>query len=67
MMVAGKQEVDQQEFDAHYHCDRGWEPKQVRDRWASQAGNLAADVREELGTRARLVVKPWGLGTHITS
>ena len=29
----------------------------------SQAEDLAADVRAELGTRARLVVKPWGMGS----
>jgi hypothetical protein len=26
----------QQEFDAHYRWDRGWESDQIRDRWASQ-------------------------------
>jgi hypothetical protein len=53
----------QQEFDAHCHWDRGWDSDEIRDRWASQAEDLAADVRTELGTRARLVVKPWGLGS----
>jgi hypothetical protein len=49
----------QQEFDAHYRWDRGWESNQLRDRWASQAKNLAADVRAALGTRAELVVNLW--------
>jgi hypothetical protein len=43
--------------------DRGWEPDEIRDRWASQAADLAADVRTELGTRARLVVNRWALGS----
>ena len=34
----------QQEFDAHCHWDRGWESDEIRDRWASQAEDLAADV-----------------------
>jgi hypothetical protein len=49
----------QQEFDAHCHWDRGWDSDEIRNRWASQAEDLAADVRAELGTRAKLVVKPW--------
>ena len=53
----------QREFDAHYHWDRGWESDEIRDQWASEAADLAADVRTELGTRARLVVKLWGLGS----
>ena len=53
----------QEEFDARCHWDRGWDSDEIRDRWASQAEDLAADVRTELGTRARLVVKPWGLGS----
>jgi hypothetical protein len=47
----------QQDFDARYHWDRGWESDEIRDRWASQAEDLAADVRAELGTRATLIVK----------
>lgn len=53
----------QQEFDAHHRWDRGWESDEIRDRWASQVEGLAADVRTELGTRARLDVKPGGLGS----
>jgi hypothetical protein len=53
----------QQEFDACCHWDRGWESDEIRDRWAGRAEDLAADVRAELGMRARLVVKPWGLGS----
>jgi hypothetical protein len=39
----------------------GWEPDEIRDQWASEAAGLAAGVRTELGTGARLVVKLWGL------
>ncbi len=53
----------QQEFDDHYRWDRGWEADEIRDHWAGQAADLAADVRAELGTRARLVVKLWPLGS----
>jgi len=53
----------QYEFDTHYHWDHGWESDEIGDRWASQAEDLAADVRAELGTRARLVVKLRGPGS----
>jgi hypothetical protein len=53
----------QHEFDTHHHWDRGWDSGEIRDRWASQAEDLAADVRAELGTRASLVVKLRGLGS----
>ncbi len=33
----------------------------VRDHWASQAKDLAADVRAELGNRAELTVRLWPL------
>jgi hypothetical protein len=51
----------QQEFDANFHSESGWRSAEIRDRWASQAGELAADVRAELGTRAKLVVRLWPL------
>jgi hypothetical protein len=51
----------QQEFDDHYRWDQGWESEEIRDHWASQAADLAADVRAELGARARLIVKLWAL------
>jgi hypothetical protein len=47
----------QREFDVHHHWDRGWKSDEIRDRWTSEATGLAADVRAELGTRARLVVE----------
>lgn len=50
----------QQEFDDNF--DRGWRSAEIRDRWAREAGELAADVRAELGTRAELVVRLWPLG-----
>jgi hypothetical protein len=49
----------QQEFDAHFHWDRGWESRQIRDRWASRAQNLAADVQAALGTKTELVLDLW--------
>jgi hypothetical protein len=51
----------QQEFDENFHWDSGWRSAEIRDHWASQAGELAADVRAELGTRAELVVRLWPL------
>jgi hypothetical protein len=53
----------QQEFDAHYHYAHGWNSHQTGDQWTQQGEDLAADVRRELGTRARLVVKLRGLAT----
>jgi hypothetical protein len=51
----------QQDFDANFHWDKGWRSAQTRDRWARQAEVLAADVRAELGNRARLTVRLWPL------
>ena len=51
----------QQEFDANFHWEKGWRSAEIRDRWASQAEELAADVRAELGTRAELTVRLWPL------
>src|SRR5262245_13692468 len=51
----------QREFDDNFHWDRGWRSAQTRDRWASQAEELAADMRAELGTRAELTVRLWPL------
>jgi hypothetical protein len=42
---------------AYYHWDRGWDSDEIKDRWAGKAEALAADVRAELGMRARLVVE----------
>ena len=52
----------QQEFDDNFRWDSGWRSAEIRDRWAREAGELAADVRAELGTRAELVVRLWPLG-----
>jgi hypothetical protein len=50
----------QQEFDDNYHpWESGWRSAAIRDHWAHQAQNLAADVRAALGTRAELVVDLW--------
>jgi hypothetical protein len=51
----------QRDFDDNFHWGRGWRSAEIRDRWASQAGKLAADVRAELGTRAELTVRLWPL------
>jgi hypothetical protein len=51
----------QREFDDNFHWDSGWQSAETRDRWASQAQQLAADVRTELGTRAELTVRLWPL------
>jgi len=51
----------QEEFEAGFHWETGWRSSEMRDRWASQAGELAADVRAELCTRAELTVRLWPL------
>jgi hypothetical protein len=51
----------QQDFDANFRWDKGWRSAETRDRWASQAEELAAGVRTELGTRAKLTVRLWPL------
>jgi hypothetical protein len=51
----------QQEFDAGFHWESGWRSAEIRDHWASEAGELAGDVRAELGPRANLVVRLWPL------
>lgn len=51
----------QKEFDDNFHWEGGWRSAEIRDRWASEAENLAWDVRAELGTRASLVVRLWPL------
>jgi hypothetical protein len=55
----------QQDFDANFHWEKGWRSVEIRDRWASQAEELAADVRAELGTRAELTVRLWPLQNTI--
>lgn len=49
----------QREFDDNFHWQSGWRSGTIRDHWAHQAKNLAADVRAALGTRAELVVHLW--------
>jgi hypothetical protein len=53
----------QQEFDDSFHWQSGWRSTGIRDRWAREAEELAADVRAELGTRAALTVRLWPLKT----
>lgn len=49
----------QAEFGRCFHWKRGWTSKQVRDRWIREADALAAQVRLELGGRAKLQVDLW--------
>src|SRR5262245_10970519 len=51
----------QSEFDDNFQWETGWRSPEIRDHWAAQAEKLAADVRAELGTRARLTVALWPL------
>lgn len=51
----------QADFESGFHWDTGWRSPEVRNRWAEEARNLAADVRAELGMRAELVVNLWPL------
>lgn len=51
----------QEEFESGFHWERGWHSPEVRDRWARQAQDLAADVRGELSGWAELVVDLWPL------
>jgi hypothetical protein len=51
----------QREFDDNFHWERGWRSAEIGDRWASQAEELAADARAELGNRAGLIVRLWPL------
>jgi hypothetical protein len=57
----------QQEFDAAFHWQKGWDSPSARNRWASEARELAADVRAELGPRAELLVDLWPLADAVTS
>lgn len=52
----------QREFDDNFHWESGWRSASVRDRWASEAEDLATAVRTELGARSELVVDLWPLG-----
>ena len=56
-----------QEFDAAFHWQKGWDSPSARNRWASEARELAADVRAELGPRAELLVDLWPLADAVTS
>lgn len=49
----------QEDFDDNHHYQTGWRSAAIRDRWAHQARELAADVRGALGTRAELIVDLW--------
>jgi hypothetical protein len=51
--------VWQRDFDDNYHYETGWRSAAIRDRWAHQAIELAADLRAALGTRGELAVDLW--------
>jgi hypothetical protein len=52
----------QEAFEADHHYDTRWRSPQLRDEWATQARELEAAIRAELGSRAELVVHLWPLG-----
>jgi hypothetical protein len=47
----------QEEFDENYDYETGWRSDAAWDHWTAEAGELVAQLRAALGTRARLVVK----------
>ena len=50
----------QREFDDNFYpWESGWRSAAIRDRWAHQATDLAAEVRAALGARAELIVDLW--------
>jgi hypothetical protein len=51
----------QEEFDSNFRWDKGWKSEGALTRWAQEATGLVADVRRELGTRAKLAVNLWPL------
>jgi hypothetical protein len=51
----------QEAFESGFHFDTGWRSRQLRDEWATQASELEAAIRAELGRRAELVVHLWPL------
>ena len=58
--LLGRLAAWQREFDDNFHpWESGWRSAAIRDYWAHQATDLAADVRAALGTRAELVVDLW--------
>lgn len=51
----------QEAFESGFHFPTGWCSRQLRDGWATQASELEAAIRAELGRRAELVVHHWPL------
>jgi hypothetical protein len=55
----------QQDFDDTYHYQTGWRSAAIRNRWAHQAQNLAADLRAALGIQAEFVVDLWPIDENL--
>ena len=51
----------QEAFEFGFHFPPGGLRRQLRDGWATQASELEAAIRAELGRRAQLVVHHWPL------
>lgn len=51
----------QEQFDSNFHWDNGWNSEDTRQRWATEADQLAAAIRAELAGRAELVLDLWPL------
>lgn len=51
----------QQDFDENFHWEKGWRSVAARDRWASDAHRLEAQVRRALAGKAELIVDLWPL------
>ena len=51
----------QRDFASNYRYEGGWVSDEARIRWATQAGELEAELRAVLAGKAELVVDLWPL------
>ena len=51
----------QQDFDANFRWDSGWQSNEAKARWAAEAAVLVGDLRMALAGKAELVVDLWPL------
>ena len=51
----------QEEFDANFRWDSGWQSNKAKFRWAAEAAVLEADLRKALAGKAELTVDLWPL------
>lgn len=51
----------QQDFDANFRWNSGWQSQEARTRWANEAETLEAELREALRGKAELTVDLWPL------